>query len=284
MKISFILAVIASMSLLNMSYAQTESNPEKTYEFYKKLFEKIDHEKKIISIDGEIPNFKKKIKKALDISKTHWSDSVIYDEFAKKNILEPEFLKKIGIPHKKTGGIIHVPAGAMHTYGYMFSQLETQFGKKSKRWVEQKLDERMGLAAGTFSPTPPKGEFLENLTKELRRAVSGENAKAPHVGFIEEEVTFTNGKYVKILTHFIQLMDMGEQKNEKLLVYEIQYKGKSPWFVTAFPVNELFFGEVRNSKAHDIEIFKPRYNWYVDPSYKVKSAYSYGYREVSVDQ
>ncbi len=285
MKISFILMIMASLTQAQTNIQSIDTKDStKLYDFYKQLYSKVEQSKGKASIDKEIPKFSKNIKKALEVSKKNWSDSVIYDELAKENILPKEILKKLGIPFKTTKDVLHVPAGVMHTYGYLFSQLETKYGKKSKRWIESRIDERMGLPAGTFSPNPPKGEFLENLTKELYRAVAGENPKAPQVGFIEEEVNYTNGKSVRVLTHFIQLLDLEDQKNEKLLVYQIQYKNKPAWFVTAFPVNELFFGEVKNSKAHDIEIFKPRYNWYVDPTYKVQAAHSFGYRDVSVNQ
>lgn len=174
-----------------------------------------------------------------------------------------------------TSGVAHVPAGLMHTYGYLFSRLETPFGLKSKRWLWSRLDERLGLPAGTFSPTPPEGEFATNVTRALRRIVG-----RPGAGRVEETVTWLAPEGARTWTVLTYLHPLaaypGREAESHLLVYAVEAGGVRR-FVTAFPVDPGFAAKVMATPPGKGAAFTPRYNLFVDPSWKVASWSSRGW-------
>lgn len=98
-----------------------------------------------------------------------WGKSLNFDEFAKTQIVEPSILKLIGELSGVLlrGRIVH--AGLMHTYGYLFSTIDTPFGKKRDRWIEPDLDHGLGLEKPTLRDRPNEGTLLTNLTYFLGR-------------------------------------------------------------------------------------------------------------------
>ncbi len=60
-------------------------------------------------------------------------------------------------------------AGIQHTYGYLFSLIETPYGRKRDRWVQSYLEKSLGLKRPTFSPVVSDGTLLLNLTYFLGR-------------------------------------------------------------------------------------------------------------------
>lgn len=63
----------------------------------------------------------------------------------------------------------HVHAGVMHTYGYLFSPIETPYGLKRDRWVEGQVERALGLPRRSLVPQPRSGTLLANLTYALGR-------------------------------------------------------------------------------------------------------------------
>ncbi|MBU6153298.1 MAG: hypothetical protein KGP28_03245, partial [Bdellovibrionales bacterium] len=55
-------------------------------------------------------------------------------------------------------------AGLNHTYGYLFSILETPYGYKRARYVRHEIEAGFGLKEGIFGGHPEKGSLLLNLT------------------------------------------------------------------------------------------------------------------------
>jgi hypothetical protein len=55
-------------------------------------------------------------------------------------------------------------AGVQHTYGYLFSVLQTPFGYKRARWVDGSVNAGFGLPAGTLGPMPNDGTLFGNAT------------------------------------------------------------------------------------------------------------------------
>lgn len=98
-----------------------------------------------------------------------WGKSLNFDEYAKTQILESPILRLIGelsgVPLR--GRIVH--AGLMHTYGYLFSTINTPFGKKRDRWVEPDLDHGFRWKTPTLRDRPSAGTLLTNLTYFLGR-------------------------------------------------------------------------------------------------------------------
>ena len=189
-------------------------------------------------------------------------------------------------------GVEHASAGIMHTYGYLFSQVKTAFGLKGKRWIESRVDERLGLPAGTFGPLAARGEFTSNVTAALMTLIGHpvtlpEAAKdvpaARALGRLEQDVTWKtpDGKKVRatVSTHLVALPPLAglETKDAYLLIYEMAEKGRHR-LVTAFPIEEGFAASIIAAKASKEPQFKPRFNLYIDPSWTVLSQRSAGFK------
>jgi hypothetical protein len=256
---------------------------EKKYLFFKNCFEILmqenDLNRSLEKIENLIPNFKKNLKNAIKISNTRWARSVNWDEFEKKEILPEKILKVFNLPYEITDGEMHVSAGVMHTYGYMFSQLQTRFGLKSKRWIESRIDERLGFQKNFFSINPNKGEFLENLTFALDTIIECSQKKCkdfvPLTATIKEEVEweYKNQKTKKtIFTYFFKLKELKDfnSNDTHLLVYVVKDNLNSKFlYVTTFPVGQAFLDStIQDLSKINVNTFKPRYNYYIPKNAK----------------
>jgi hypothetical protein len=262
------------------------------YETYAKLYDRLMGGATAQQLEDVLPGLAANLKTADGVSAKYWTDSTPYDELAKSFILPDPVLDALGVRHESTGGIVHVPAGLMHTYGYLFSQLKTAYGLKGKRWIESRIDERLGLPAGTFGPIPPQGEFASNVTAALSRLV-GEPVKLPRAaklkiaikpaGFVEQDVEWKtpDGKTVKakVFTHLVALKPLPDlaTADAYLLIYSVVRDGKRR-FVTAFPVDEKFAGGIMKTPAAISAVFVPRFNFYVDPSWVVVAQDNRGFK------
>lgn len=93
-----------------------------------------------------------------------WGRSGNRDELANQTIVAPEIIDLIAkiTDRKMSPQTPH--AGLQHTYGYLFSLIQTPYGMKRDRWVETKLESAFGLASSTLGPNPDKGTLLANAT------------------------------------------------------------------------------------------------------------------------
>ncbi len=253
------------------------------YADYARLYARLASGQTPADLGDVVPKLAGDLKDAAVVSRRWWTDSTPYDELAHREILPDGVLDALGIPHERTAGVEHVPAGLMHTYGYLFSQLQTAYGLKGKRWVESRLDERLGLPAGMFSPRPPAGEFLSNVTAALS-ALTGLDARPPRaaalaprarrLGAVEESVRWRrpDGAEVSgvVRTHLVPLAPVPGLKTDDayLLIYELELSGERR-LVTAFPVQEGFARTFLDAKPVADAAFRPRFNLYVDPTWVV---------------
>ncbi|MBI2386746.1 MAG: hypothetical protein HYV14_12125 [Elusimicrobia bacterium] len=262
------------------------------YEAYAKLHARLMDRDDAKRLEDALPRLRRNLKIARTVSDLYWTDCTIFDELAKAEILEEKAMKGLGIRREVTGGVAHAPAGVMHTYGYLFSQLRTAYGLKGKRWIESRLDERLGLPAGTFGPLPPEGEFASNLTSTLLHLI-GAPAKIAHatsvapaertLGRVEQRVTWRTpaGKTMKavVSTYLAPLMPLPglETTDNFLLIYEVYRDGRHR-FTTAFPVGKDFADAVMATKPGNEPAFKPRFNLFVDPAWTVAEQENLGWR------
>lgn len=242
-------------------------------------------------LEGSLPKLTRNLKNAAAVSEAHWTDCTVFDELAKADILDEKVMKGLGIRREVTGGVAHAPAGLMHTYGYLFSQLQTAYGLKGKRWIESRLDERLGLRAGVFSPLTKDGEFAANLTSVLLQTI-GAPAKVAgaaklqpilqSIGHVEQRVTWKTPKgevKAKVLTHLVRLTPLADMTttDEYLLVYAVERDGKVR-LTTAFPVGKGFADGVTATKPDAEAAFKPRFNLFVDPAWTVAAQENLGWK------
>lgn len=261
------------------------------YETYARLYVRLLDGASAQALEDELPGLAGNLKRAGEISAKYWTESTPYDELAKEYILPDKVLDGLGIRHEETGGVVHVPAGLMHTYGYLFSQLKTAYGLKGKRWVESRIDERLGLPQGTFSALPPQGEFASNVTAAFlklvgeRPSVSGAaklKLKTKAAGRLEQKLEWktSDGKSEKasVFTHLVPLKPLAgfENADAYLLIYSVVSGGRRR-LVTGFPVSASFAESILKTPPGASASFKPRFNLYIDPSWTVVSQRTSGF-------
>lgn len=93
-----------------------------------------------------------------------WGRSVNFDEHVRAIIVNPAILRALNDIAGLDGHDLINHAGLTHTYGYLFSVLETSFGWKRARWVDGQIERGLALPAGTLGPQHVGGAFLANVT------------------------------------------------------------------------------------------------------------------------
>lgn len=286
-------ALLAAAAALSACAFAARARPRRPlgYADYARLYARLASGQTPADLGDVVPGLARDLKDAAIVSRRWWTDSTPYDELAHREILPDGVLDALGIPHHVTAGVEHVPAGLMHTYGYLFSQLQTAYGLKGKRWVESRIDERLGLPAGTFSPRPPAGEFLSNVTAALSALVGLDarparaavlSPRARRLGAVEEAVRWRRPDGVEVSgvvrTHLVPLAPVPGLKTDDayLLIYELELSGERR-LVTAFPVQEGFARTFLNAKSAVDAAFRPRFNLYVDPMWVVVERRSSGF-------
>jgi hypothetical protein len=253
----------------------SEGAPMTSYQTYADLFIRLSSGATAAQLEDVLPGLSANLKTANEVSAKYWTDSTPFDEVAQEFILPDKILDALSIRHVITGGVVHVPAGLMHTYGYLFSQLKTPYGLKSKRWLESRLDERLGLSAGTFGPLPSKGEFATNVTESF--------LKAKDIGSIEQKVSWKapDGHIVKasVFTQLVPLKPLPnfETKDSYLLIYSVVQDGRRR-LVTGFPIDDGFAQSIMKTPAGKNASFVPRFNLYIDPSWAVVEQINQGFK------
>ncbi|MEZ6128655.1 MAG: hypothetical protein R3C59_08220 [Planctomycetaceae bacterium] len=93
-----------------------------------------------------------------------WGRSRNVDELTGTTIVDPAILTLISRLTRKTLSKTTPHAGLQHTYGYLFSTIETPHGFKRDRWLETDIETAFGLHPTTLSPEPHQGTLLANAT------------------------------------------------------------------------------------------------------------------------
>lgn len=200
-----------------------------------------------------------------NILKQLWGESLNFDEGARAVIVNPQMLSylsyALALPEPR-GNQVH--AGLEHTYGYLFSLLETRYGFKRGRWVRPDVEEGLNLPKRVLSPFPSEGTLLSNVTclagaialKDDPKAYAMLKAREPvchtaikglldrgqaHVR-LKETMVFAGGKrLVSLRTDFVPFSRVAASGNSHLLIYSVydSYAGQA-YLITAFPVSGEF--------------------------------------------
>lgn len=220
-----------------------------------------------------------------------WGRSLNVDENVGATIVHPAILQAIGnlagVPMRSR--IVH--AGLQHTYGYLFSLIETAYGAKRDRWVSDHMECGFGLERSLLGENPLQGTLLANVTwflaqivfrddpSQLGRLKSFNRMAAP--ALVEYEYTRlsicrivetvvlpgTSKRKVSLLTDLVSfpVPPTDRQGENTLLVYSAQNGRQSPVrLITAFPVRSALVRELRAAARSrgPVEVL-PRYNAYV---------------------
>ncbi len=199
-----------------------------------------------------------------------WGLSLNFDEGEKQIIIQPKIVKdltkafNVGPEWNDSTKIMH--AGVQHTYGYMLSNLKTSYGYKRARWVQNELENGLGLSQGILGPKPKEGTLFTNVTYFLSNIAFRNDPVILNVirdekssSFIPAELKNYNYKKLKInrleetvkldkrtvvlrtdIVHFFNTSHDPKQ-NSALLVYSIaDSTNTNPKIISGFPVNSAF--------------------------------------------
>lgn len=169
-------------------------------------------------------------------------------------------------------------AGLMHTYGYLFSTLETPYGYKRERWLMNELNQLLKLEHNQLSVKADRGTLLANVTYfagkltfeetqdlELIKNVADE-IKAIDYNKLMKLTIIEEDKNFKFKTVIINL-GAATSKNSHLLIYSYYDKqlGKDQ-LITMYPINNETFNAYRIlGPSHSVD-FKIRHNLFLDSS------------------
>lgn len=218
-----------------------------------------------------------------------WGRSVNFDENARQIIVHPEIMKAIstlaGVAMH--GRIVH--AGLEHTYGYLFSLIETPYGFKRERWTSCALEQGFQLEQTLLSEHPKAGTLLANLTWFLGHiAFRGEASQLAKLATLKQAIAselvvydFSRLNVIRViekfagrtqqsvsvftdLVHFPQPLDDPNAANT-LLVYSARSGTHSQTkLITAFTLRDnaarKIMDSVNATKRVAIEL---RYNAYI---------------------
>lgn len=224
-----------------------------------------------------------------------WGRCVNVDELARATIVHPAILKAIGavagVPMR--GRFVH--AGLQHTYGYLFSLIETPYGFKRDRWVSDAPERGFGMERSLLSSQPKEGTLLANLTwflgqivyrpdpyylsrlNRMREAVAPELLDYDYarlaVSRIVQQILLPGSRTRKVLliTDLVAFPHKPTDRTAEttLLIYTVQNGTEAPLrLITAFPVrSKEVRAMVRSMPAKRRTDVRLRYNAYVPGLY-----------------
>lgn len=181
-----------------------------------------------------------------------WGSSQNFDEKAQKRIVDRKILNTIGklLAHPiGQRDVYH--SGILHTYGYLFSSIQTPYGRKRDRWEKRSIERTLGLPPRTLVPVPAKGTLFGNVSYVLRCLTELESsfgqdqfdrlaahptvdprlAKLDFRVFkkiqVEEQGTAQfSGRDVRYITRMIRRPDIAKNSGRSVLIYSIVDQGK----------------------------------------------------------
>lgn len=219
-----------------------------------------------------------------------WGRSVNVDENAGKVIVHPAILQGIGevagVPMQ--GPVVH--AGLQHTYGYLFSLIDTPYGAKRDRWLSTAWERGFGIEPSLLSDRPKQGTLLANLTWFLGQIVYrgrsaslrrlGRNARAAAPQLVQydygrlracrvaERVALAGRpkREVQLITDLVPFPFRAVSNAENfLLIYSARNGQRAPIrLITAFPVTSMVAQGIKTSAEQRGRVtVRLRYNAYV---------------------
>ena len=209
------------------------------------------------------------------------------DEVANRRIVDPKILSTIGrLANTKIGAKSIYHAGLMHTYGYLFSMIQTPYGFKRDRWVSSKIESGLGLPKNTISPIPSSGTLFSNVSFLLAQiAGRGMNELVSKNTSVEKllnqrllDFNIEDFKGLRIVESLTGPCGINEYNfhsdiiqfktrdliDESLLVYSIQVRGAKRKIYTCFPIQNETRNELVQLAKRNTGPVGARYNAVVE--------------------
>jgi hypothetical protein len=289
--LSCFLCTLIAFSLVSCSSLKKKHYSPKDDQYWAELVEESTHSKKSILAVLEIKNpalYNQILNDSKDSALLNfWGQSLNFDSGAKKKILPDQLISDLqaqfGI--KNDNMIVH--AGITHTYGYLFSILETPYGFKRKRWTEPTLNYAFNFNGNGLSPETMEGGLLSNITyfagtlafknmierqalknlKNVSNEVLHFDYSKLSVEVLEEQIIGGAGDQITLRTTLVRLPFKREgEENDYLLIYSVlNPKKKKEVLITAFPIKKDAYKKI--TARESLGVNQPiivRYNAYLE--------------------
>lgn len=259
---------LASCSTTKPKYAQTNDL------YWSEIVnESLSNKTPLLSVlKKENPHLYQQIEK--DSKDSHllglWGKSLNFDSGAKKQIIVDSIISDLHHQFNTETDNKIVHAGITHTYGYLFSVLNTPYGYKRKRWIEPALNYAFALSGNSLSPESMEGGLLSNVTyfagmiafkeESAREALKGlTNVSNEVLNFdynklntdtVEEEITSNSSGDVVRTTLVKFPFKSEEEENDYWLIYTIQnLKSHKEVLITAFPIKKDAYKKIIDQES-----------------------------------
>ncbi len=217
--------------------------------------------------------------------KALWGTSLNRDEFTRSEIVDPKIIamlsQEVGAPSPDGDRVF---AGIEHTYGYLFSTLETKFGHKRLRWIQGALESGFDLPTGILGPFPAEGTLFGNVTYFLGRiAFRGDERIASQLSLLTEgiaksvvqysyesletvrvleEVHLEDSRQVRLRTDLVPFLRSSKTGGSThLLVYSIEdSRNPLPQLISGFPVDDEMVESLVKAQMGENVSITSRYN------------------------
>lgn len=219
-----------------------------------------------------------------------WGESRNVDANANAQIV-PTYILELFSKLTETVVVIHgdvVHAGLEHSFGYLFSNLNTPFGYKRWRWTKPEVGEGLGLEDKIWAPDTRDGNFLANISFVMSKIALRESDSSLEMTWsesmrsmvakslvskfelssfaqvrIEESFSLASGREIVLQTDLVPFLNQDGKDNDALLVYSVRDSGTEAGrlrLVTAFPVAMGFYNRFLELPVGLVSGLKPRYN------------------------
>jgi hypothetical protein len=287
----FILNLLLILVLTSCSHQKSKNNTGLDDLYFSDLvFKSIEKNESILKIlENKNPHLLSQIQNDSrdSLLLNFWGESLNFDSGAQKKIINDQIISDLqaqfGI--KNDNRVVH--AGITHTYGYLFSVLETPYGFKRKRWIDSSLNYAFSLVGKSLSPETKEGGLLSNITffvgklafknkkdqdallllKNVSREVLNFDYSKVTKLVLEEQIKGADSQNVILRTTLIHLpIKQDREENDYLLIYSIfSSNSNKEKLVTAFPIKEEAFKKITSPMM--LGASQPivlRYNAYVN--------------------
>lgn len=195
-----------------------------------------------------------------------WGRSTNFDSGAKKQIIDDEIISDLQGQFNIHNDNKIVHAGITHTYGYLFSVINTPYGYKRKRWTDPTLNYAFAFSGNSLSPETLEGGLLSNVTyftgtiafkqdsdrlalkrlKNVSSEVLNFDYSKLSVDKVEEEIMQGTLHDITLRTTLVKLpFKRAEEENDYLLIYSVfNPKTHKELLITAFPIKKEAYKKI----------------------------------------
>jgi hypothetical protein len=199
-----------------------------------------------------------------------WGKSLNFDSGAKKQIVADSIIRDLHHKFKTDTDNKIVHAGITHTYGYLFSVLNTPYGYKRRRWVDPTLNYAFALSGNSLSPETMEGGLLSNVTyfagtiafkeegaREALKTLTNVSNEVLNFDYnklntktVEEEITSNSSGDVLRTTLVKFPFKREEEENDYWLIYTIYTpKAHKEVLITAFPIKKDAYKKIIDQES-----------------------------------